>query len=109
MLLFFAADDSIECEALPDIANGSVTMDTLRVGAVANYTCDPGFTLTGPSSRTCLPGGEWSDIDTEPSCTSKQLYSMLILWVSAVKCWRALTWLYVVLRNGSGIGNKPIY
>ena len=99
LYVFFAADDSMECEALPDIANGNVAMDTLRVGAVAEYTCDPGFTLTGPSSRTCLSGGEWSDIDSEPSCTSKHLYSTLRLWLSAIKCQRALAWLCTVLRN----------
>ena len=51
---------------LPLPTNGTVTMDSNTVGSVATYSCDVGFVITGPTSRTCEPGGSWSDF--EPVC-----------------------------------------
>ena len=38
-------------------------------GSVANYSCDNGYELVGPSTRMCQANGSWSD--TAPSCKGK--------------------------------------
>ena len=39
--------------------NGGST-DNRPVGTMATYSCDPGYTLNGGSTRTCQSGGTWS-------------------------------------------------
>ena len=34
--------------------------------SVANYSCDNGYELVGPSIRMCQANGSWSDVD--PLC-----------------------------------------
>ncbi len=55
------------CIDLMDIVNGHIeTIDNRPVDTVATYTCNPGFTLTGNSTRTCGSDGVWSGSD--PMC-----------------------------------------
>jgi len=57
---------SPECLQPPDPDNGSVSMPSLAVGAVAKYSCTLGYQLQGLSQRTCQANLSWSG--TAPSC-----------------------------------------
>lgn len=70
--VFISADGGFDCNSLSTIANGNVTTSALSVGSVAEYNCEPGFTLTGPVTRTCEPAGVWSGL--EPVCMSKLVH-----------------------------------
>ena len=54
---------------LPEPTNGSARLD---IGVVAQYSCEPGYSLMGPSNRTCMDDdqadtdGVWSGED--PTC-----------------------------------------
>lgn len=65
----FTANQDFMCPNLTDPANGTVVVESLRVGSIANYSCDIGFKLVGPSSLECEPRGRWSDV--EPVCESE--------------------------------------
>ncbi|XP_064386375.1 sushi, von Willebrand factor type A, EGF and pentraxin domain-containing protein 1-like isoform X2 [Halichondria panicea] len=59
------------CSDLTVPANGMISYNmgtaSLRpVNTVATYTCNPGFTLNGGSTRTCGSGGSWSG--SAPNC-----------------------------------------
>ena len=38
-------------------------------GAVARYTCEAGFVLSGPAERVCRADGEWSGM--APTCETE--------------------------------------
>lgn len=50
--------------ARPD--HGSVNAQSVRHGAIATYTCQPGFALSGAATRTCQDDNTWTD--TDPTC-----------------------------------------
>ena len=59
---------AVTCGALSSIANGSVaTPAGAALGAVATYTCDGGYALTGDEERTCQASGVWSG--APPTCS----------------------------------------
>ena len=55
---------------------------------MANYSCEEGYDLIGPTARICQPNGNWSD--NAPVCESKQLiigrtatsvtFDLVMLW-----------------------------
>ena len=64
----------IDCGALPNPANGMVTITpglvTLTsVEAVATYACSEGYNLVGDTMRTCQANGQWTG--TVPTCICK--------------------------------------
>ena len=60
----------LDCGALPDIANGIIDQSSgTGLSAVTTYTCDPGFTLLGDSTRECGSDEVWTN--SEPSCAGK--------------------------------------
>ena len=61
----------VDCGNLQDIPNGQVRLSTTTFGSTATYTCDPGYSVVGTSTRTCLASGFWSG--REPTCTRKNL------------------------------------
>ena len=63
---FFIA---IQCDALFDPANGTVSTTGTGVGDTATYTCDDGYELSGSGTLTCLSSGEWSGL--LPTCEGK--------------------------------------
>ena len=65
----------ITCSDLPALTNGDIdyagagSSDSRPVDTVATYTCNPGYTLNGYTTRTCGSDGVWSG-DT-PMCQRK--------------------------------------
>ena len=69
---------TVRCPKLKAPGNGSINVTPgeyteLGLGAIANYSCDPGFTLSGERIRGCKfsrggtdTTGAWNE--TEPSC-----------------------------------------
>ena len=47
-----------------------------RVGTVMNLACDPGFSLSAPSSITCLESGNWN-YQGEITCTLGKKYKTI--------------------------------
>ncbi len=57
--------------------NGRVSFDSLTV----TYTCNTGYTLNGPMTRTCGENGTWSS--TAPICEGK----LIVIFIhSSVIC-----------------------
>jgi len=56
----------VDCGALTAPANGTVNAPTTTFGATATYSCNGGFTLSGPATRTCQADGTWSG--SVPTC-----------------------------------------
>lgn len=60
----------IECNTtslnIDNFMNGEIVVGNITVGSSAVFTCNTGFTLTGPSSRVCLSDGSWSG--SNPIC-----------------------------------------
>lgn len=50
----------ISCEVLLPVVNGEVIFPSTEYGAVATYSCNFGFILTGVITRTCELEGKWS-------------------------------------------------
>ena len=60
----------MNCKELTHPRNGRVEYAVPTVyQSEAVYTCDPGYSLKGPSSRECLQDGVWSG--TETTCVGK--------------------------------------
>ncbi len=58
---------AVDCEALDNPANGTVdTSSGTTFMNTATYTCNPGYTLVGASSRTCTADGDWTT--AAPTC-----------------------------------------
>lgn len=62
---------AITCPDLENQPNGSVYVTGDTPGSRANYQCDAGFILVGPTSRQCQPNGTWTG--ETPSCSRKLL------------------------------------
>ena len=71
----------VECGPLNIPENGKVDVKETFLGSMANYTCDPGYTLMGDAMRTCLRDGTWSG--NEPICTG-EYSSLLYAWVDCI-------------------------
>ncbi|XP_063401402.1 sushi, von Willebrand factor type A, EGF and pentraxin domain-containing protein 1-like [Mytilus trossulus] len=56
----------IECERLPQISHGSVSVNSFTVGGRAVYSCEQTYELTGDPTRICLNTAFWSG--EEPHC-----------------------------------------
>ena len=62
---------AVSCGPAPDVpANGQRNVPGTTFGFTVTYTCDPGYTLQGDSTRTCMANGQWSGVTTR--CSRKQ-------------------------------------
>ena len=61
----------ISCNQLDDLSNGRVSPRTGNFGDVAKYSCDTGYTLSGPAERTCQADERWSG--SVPTCRGEML------------------------------------
>ena len=57
------------CPELTNPENGQVDISGITENSIATYSCDSGYTLSGPFTRMCRADGVWSE--SEPSCQSK--------------------------------------
>ncbi|EDQ88297.1 uncharacterized protein MONBRDRAFT_32951 [Monosiga brevicollis MX1] len=59
----------VSCGDLPALSNGFVdTSGGVDFESVATFSCDEGYTRSGPASRTCQASGEWSG--SAPMCVA---------------------------------------
>ena len=56
----------VNCEDPGSPSNGQKRGSRYWTGESVSFLCDPGYHLTGPATRMCLPSGNWSGI--QPSC-----------------------------------------
>ncbi len=62
----------VSCGQPVSPSNGRVnTSAGTSFGDVARYSCDTGYTLTGPAERTCQADEQWSG--SVPTCESETL------------------------------------
>ena len=59
--------DVIYCSAPVVPANGNVSYTSLSANSTVYFTCNTGYTPIGNTNITCLPNGQWSNVDV-PSC-----------------------------------------
>ena len=69
-LPFFLSMLARGCQKLQNPENGNVQVTSTRIGAVAIYSCNDGFTLVGNKNRVCRPNGQWSG--GAPSCQGEK-------------------------------------
>ncbi|XP_047398612.1 sushi, nidogen and EGF-like domain-containing protein 1 isoform X7 [Sciurus carolinensis] len=56
----------VDCGHPEEVQHATMHFNGTRLGSVALYTCDPGYSLSVPShARICLPQGVWSQL---PQC-----------------------------------------
>ena len=66
VIFIFAVTD---CGDLEPPANGSVSVPSTNLSAVATYSCDDGHELIGESAtRVCTESGVWSNSTVECRC-----------------------------------------
>ncbi|EDQ85702.1 uncharacterized protein MONBRDRAFT_38713 [Monosiga brevicollis MX1] len=59
----------VSCGDLPALSNGFVdTSGGIDFESVATFSCNEGYTRSGPASRTCQASGEWSG--SAPMCVT---------------------------------------
>ncbi|CAI8024487.1 Sushi, von Willebrand factor type A, EGF and pentraxin domain-containing protein 1, partial [Geodia barretti] len=58
---------AVGCGALTNPPNGVVDAPETVFPGVATYTCNPGYSLNGGSTRNCQSNAMWSG--TAPTCT----------------------------------------
>ena len=61
LILLHAA---VTCPSLTDPSDGTVSYGSRDYTSVATYTCDFGYELFGPLTRTCQASGVWSGSET---------------------------------------------
>ena len=59
----------IDCGGLTSPANGKVDVSSTLHMATSDYSCNTGYELNGPDTRTCGDNGKWSG--KTPSCERK--------------------------------------
>lgn len=64
LLLFLSA--LVNCGDTGFPMNGKKLGSGYWTGESVAFICNPGYRLFGPTTRVCLPSGNWSDI--QPSC-----------------------------------------
>ena len=57
-----------QCEELTAPNNGNVDDSERYIGATATYTCDMAYELIGNSTRTCVEGPMWNNMEPRCAC-----------------------------------------
>ena len=56
------------------MSNAQAQYSSTNFGAIVTYICNPGYTLSGASTRTCRANGKWDGVG--PNC-SKLLFKLM--------------------------------
>ena len=112
---FIPTNIAIMCPLLADPANGSVLISGNSIGETADYICELGFTLVGPSSLTCGEDGSWSGIP--PVCIGKPpLHTLCTPMISTITLLIAVICPLLldpangtVVMSGNMVGDAAIY
>ena len=62
----------MDCGQPQEPTNGSVQYESSSFGAMATYTCDMGYVLSGAESALCEDNREWSSQPPMCGCKSSQ-------------------------------------
>ncbi|XP_070546016.1 complement decay-accelerating factor-like [Ptychodera flava] len=62
MTCLIITDDCVDPGAAPE--NGQKTGETYTHGSIVTYTCNDGYTLSGPGGLTCTAGDWDNDVPT---------------------------------------------
>ena len=73
---------SVTCDAFLYFSNGEITYSTqvifsgytfprYSMDTVATFTCDDGYELEGPRTRTCASLGNWDRIEIDTTCNKE--------------------------------------
>ena len=54
------AYSAVDCGDPGTLTNGQRSLSNTTYNSVVTYTCDVGYTLQGPNSRTCQSSGQWN-------------------------------------------------
>ena len=68
-LVLFPPPPATDCGSLAHPDAGSVVYISTLYDAVATYSCESGYILTGNSERKCMQNHLWSGVT--PECTSE--------------------------------------
>ena len=60
----FAVNET-DCDVV-SLVNGNATSNSTLPGSMAEYTCDNGYFIKGPTSRVCQSDSMWSGL--QPQC-----------------------------------------
>lgn len=63
---FFIVSDLVGCDEPSVPLHGVKIGENYWAGKSVEFACDTGYQLVGPTTRVCLPAGNWSN--TEPTC-----------------------------------------
>ena len=65
-ILFIAMTGTAACPLLDPPSNGNISITVTTPGSTVSYTCELGYVLAGPVTRTCLTNETWTGSD--PVC-----------------------------------------
>ena len=70
---------TVQCTSLSSPANGNISCNSTGVSHYedqCSFSCDPGYELTGSSSRQCLSNGSWSGSDVTCDILHCDMYNL---------------------------------
>jgi len=102
-------------------SNGQKRGSRYWTGESVSFVCHPGYRLIGPSTRMCLPSGNWSGIQTSCRKTCPPPESLKLGFIHGQQFWEGRKVLYSCepgywltgsperhcLKNGSWSENQP--
>jgi CUB/sushi domain-containing protein len=66
----------VDCGKLDSLSHGTKSGTSTSYGTKVTFTCNPGYRLSGSSSRTCRADGTWEGI--QPTCEIQQCAALSV-------------------------------
>ena len=70
----FYLADLVSCGNPPPVPNAQDWYQFTSIGTNVTYVCNPGYTLFGPTRRTCQANGRWDGV--KPYCCTLQIWHL---------------------------------
>jgi len=67
-----SSSSASSCPRLSNPSNGRVVFTSVRIGSIAKYICNYGYSIDGNAYRKCMSSGEWHG--SAPTCKSDSMY-----------------------------------